>query len=99
VERRPNVGAQATCGRKETCSKRRKSNMKEENKHVVKAGKPNHDRVRVFDKDCNIYKPINSINKQLESLGGRCQLRMLIIFMRLIVRGLVEEFGKVYFEG
>jgi hypothetical protein len=22
------------------------------------AGKPNHDRVRVFDKDCNGYKPV-----------------------------------------
>jgi hypothetical protein len=35
---------------KATC--KRKSNMCE------KAGKPNHDRVRVFDKDCNGYKPV-----------------------------------------
>jgi hypothetical protein len=36
----------------------RKSNMQEE-KHARREGrKPNHDRVRVFDKDCNDYKPV-----------------------------------------
>jgi hypothetical protein len=31
--------------------------MQEENKRGVQAGKPNHDRVRVFDKYCSDYKP------------------------------------------
>jgi hypothetical protein len=44
--------------RKTTCIKRRKSNMQEENPCGKEAGKPNHDRVRVFVKDCNGYKPI-----------------------------------------
>jgi hypothetical protein len=47
-------------GRKETC--KRKSSMQEEKQHArgeacgEKAGKPNHDRVRVFEKGCNDYK-------------------------------------------
>jgi 3-methyladenine DNA glycosylase Tag len=45
-------------GKKETCEKRRKSSMQEEKKHDVQAGKPNRDRVRVFEKYCNDYKPI-----------------------------------------
>jgi hypothetical protein len=35
-----------------------KSNMQGEKQCGEKEGKPNHDRVRVFDKDCNVYKPI-----------------------------------------
>jgi hypothetical protein len=47
---------QATGGKKEVCKKegkgcKRKSNM------ATQEGKPNHDRVRVFDKYCNNYKP------------------------------------------
>lgn len=32
--------------------------MQEEEKCGKKAGKPNHDMVRVFVKDCNGYKPV-----------------------------------------
>jgi hypothetical protein len=54
---RPNFGAHATRGKKATCRKRRKSNIQGEKKRGVQVDKPNHDRVRVFDKDCNRYKP------------------------------------------
>jgi hypothetical protein len=37
---------------------KRKINMQEEKQHGEKARKRNHDRVRVFDKGCNDYKPI-----------------------------------------
>jgi hypothetical protein len=47
---RPNFGARTTGGKKETCRKRRKRNMQEEKKHGAQEDKPNHDRVRVFDK-------------------------------------------------
>jgi hypothetical protein len=43
---------------KEACRKRRKSSMQEEKKRGEEADKPNHNRVRVFDKDCNGYKPV-----------------------------------------
>jgi hypothetical protein len=56
LEGRPNFGARATSGKKATCRKRRKSNMQEEKPHGEEADKPNHIRVRVFDKDCNGYK-------------------------------------------
>jgi hypothetical protein len=39
---------------KATC--KRKSSMQEEKQRGEKAGNPNHDRVRFFDKDCNSYK-------------------------------------------
>jgi hypothetical protein len=45
-------------GRKETCKKRRKSSMQEEKKHGTHADRPNHVRVRVLDKNCNGYKPV-----------------------------------------
>jgi hypothetical protein len=45
-------------GRKATCRKIRKNNIQEKKKHGVKAEKPNHGRVRVFDKDCNGYKTV-----------------------------------------
>jgi hypothetical protein len=35
---------------------KRKNNMQEEKQRGEKVGNPNHDRVRVFDKDCNGYK-------------------------------------------
>jgi hypothetical protein len=54
---RPNVGEQATGGKKATCRKRRKSNMQEEMQLGAKVGNPNQDRVRFFDKYCNDYKP------------------------------------------
>jgi hypothetical protein len=38
------------------CRKRRKSSMKEEKQRGAQAINPNHNRVRVFDKDCNDYK-------------------------------------------
>jgi hypothetical protein len=41
---------QATGGKKETCRKRRKRSMQEEKQRGVWEDKPNHDRVRVFDK-------------------------------------------------
>ena len=44
--------------RKQNAEKRRKSSMQEEKKHGAQESKPNHDRVRVFNKDCNNYKPI-----------------------------------------
>jgi hypothetical protein len=37
---------------------RKENNMQEEKQSGTKACKPNHDRVRVFDKDCNDYKPV-----------------------------------------
>jgi hypothetical protein len=49
-QEKPHARGKATC--------RRKSNMKEEKKHGEKEGNPSHDRVRVFDKDCNGYKPV-----------------------------------------
>jgi hypothetical protein len=55
---KPNFGAHATDGKKETCIKRRKINMQEENKRGAQVVKPNHDRVRVFYKDCKGYKPV-----------------------------------------
>jgi hypothetical protein len=51
-------GSRATRGRKETCRKRRKTNMQEEKKRGTHADRINRDRVRVFDKHCNDYKPI-----------------------------------------
>jgi hypothetical protein len=54
---RPNIGVCATSGRKEEYKKRRKSIMQKEKKHGVQEIKPNFNRVRVFDKDCNSYKP------------------------------------------
>jgi hypothetical protein len=53
----PKFGAHAIGGKKATCKKRRKSSMQEEKQCVVQEGKPNHDRVRVFDKDCNDCNP------------------------------------------
>jgi hypothetical protein len=32
--------------------------MHDEKQCGTQVGKPNHDKVRVFDKDCNGYKPI-----------------------------------------
>jgi hypothetical protein len=54
---RPNFGARATGDKKAADRKRRKNNMQEENKCGAHEDKPNHDRVRVFDKDCNGYNP------------------------------------------
>jgi hypothetical protein len=54
---RPNVEAQATSGKKEACRKTRKRSMQEKKQHGTKAGNPNHDMVRFFDKYCNGYKP------------------------------------------
>jgi hypothetical protein len=52
-------GARAIGGRKKKhAEKRRKSNMQEEKQCGTHADRPNHVRVRVFDKDCNDYKPI-----------------------------------------
>jgi hypothetical protein len=42
----------------EACKKRRKSNMHEEKQRGAQADHPSCDRVRVFYKDCNNYKPI-----------------------------------------
>jgi hypothetical protein len=39
-------------------AKKKKNNMQEEKPHGEEVGKPNHDRVGVFDKDCNGYKPV-----------------------------------------
>jgi hypothetical protein len=50
-------GAHTTGGRKATCKKRRKNNMKEENKHGIHGDMPNYARVRVFDKDYKGYNP------------------------------------------
>jgi hypothetical protein len=47
---RANFGVRAIGGKKETCGKRRKND--------AHADKPNHDRVRFFEKYCNGYKPI-----------------------------------------
>jgi hypothetical protein len=55
---RPNFGVRATGGKKAACKKRRKNNMQKEKRHGTQADKPTHDRVRVFYKDCNDYKPI-----------------------------------------
>jgi hypothetical protein len=44
--------------RKQHAEKRRKSSMQEEKQRSVQEDKPNHDRVRVFEKYCNGYKPI-----------------------------------------
>jgi hypothetical protein len=44
--------------RKQHAEKRRKSSMQEEEQRDKKEGNPNHDRVRVFFKDCNDYEPI-----------------------------------------
>jgi hypothetical protein len=41
---------------KPTC--KRMNNMQEEKQRDEKAYTPNHDRFKVFDKYCNIYKPI-----------------------------------------
>jgi hypothetical protein len=57
LERRPNFGMRAIDGKKESCRKKRKNNMQEEKKHDVEADRPDHARVRVFDKYCNDYKP------------------------------------------
>jgi hypothetical protein len=54
----PNFGARAMSGKKETCKKIMKNNMQEETPRDDKEGNPNHVRVRVFDKDCNGYKPV-----------------------------------------
>jgi hypothetical protein len=55
---RPIFGAHTTGGRKETCKKRRKNNIYKENQRGAQEDMPNHDRVRVFEKHCNNYKPI-----------------------------------------
>jgi hypothetical protein len=39
-----------------TCRKRRKSSMQEENQCGTHVDRPNHVKVRVFDKDFNGYK-------------------------------------------
>jgi hypothetical protein len=57
-EERPNLGACATTSKKATCKKRRKSCMQEEKPCGKEADKPNHVRVRVFDKGFNGYNPI-----------------------------------------
>jgi hypothetical protein len=44
--------------RKQHAEKEGKASMQEEKQCGVQEDKPNHDRVRVFDKDCNGYKPI-----------------------------------------
>jgi hypothetical protein len=54
----PIFGVHAIGGRKETCRKRRKRSMQEEKQRGAHADRPNHVRVRFFDKDCNDYKPI-----------------------------------------
>jgi hypothetical protein len=54
---RPNFGAYAIAEKKEACRKRRKSNMQEKKQRGTQVGKPNHDRVRVFYKDCNECTP------------------------------------------
>jgi hypothetical protein len=55
---RPNFGACTINGKKVACRKRRKSRMQEEKQRGAQAGKHNHNRVRVFYKDCKVYKPI-----------------------------------------
>jgi hypothetical protein len=45
-------------GKKTTCKKRRKISMQEEKQRGTQKDKANHDRVRVFDKNCNNYKAI-----------------------------------------
>jgi hypothetical protein len=54
---RPNIVVCVTSGKKEECKKRRKSSMQKEKKHGTQENKPNCNRVTVFDKDCNSYKP------------------------------------------
>jgi hypothetical protein len=44
--------------KKEACRKRRKISMQEEKKCGAQADKTNHNRVRVFYKDCNRYNPV-----------------------------------------
>jgi hypothetical protein len=51
-------GACTLGGRKAAWRKRSKSSMQEEKQCGVHADKPNHVRVRVFDKYCNGYKPL-----------------------------------------
>jgi hypothetical protein len=51
------LGARATGGKKEACRKRWKSSTQKKTQHGKKEEKPNRNRVRVFDKDCNGYKP------------------------------------------
>jgi hypothetical protein len=58
LKKRSIFGAHALGGRKEACRKRRKSSMQEEKQRDTHADMPNHVRVRVFDKDCNGYKPV-----------------------------------------
>jgi hypothetical protein len=55
---RPNFGVRSIDGKKSACRKRRKRSMQDEKQCGTQVGKPNHDKVRVFDKDCNGYKPI-----------------------------------------
>jgi hypothetical protein len=55
---RHNFGERATGGNKVACKKRRKINMQEEMQRGAQAGRPNHDRFRVVDKDCNGYKHV-----------------------------------------
>jgi hypothetical protein len=54
---RPKFGACAIGGKKVACKKLRKRSMQEEKQRGAQEGKPNHDRVRVFEKYCNCYKP------------------------------------------
>jgi hypothetical protein len=53
----PNFGAHTITSKKATCEKRRKNKMQEEKPRGEEEGKPNHVRVRVFDKGCTGYKP------------------------------------------
>jgi hypothetical protein len=65
---RPNFGVHTTCGKKEACKKRRKSNMQEKKQRGVHADKPNHDRVRVFGNIVMAISHKSSINKVLGGL-------------------------------
>jgi hypothetical protein len=51
------LGACPISRKKEACEKGRKRSMQEGKSTCEKEGKPNHIRVRVFDKGCNDYKP------------------------------------------
>jgi ribosomal protein S9 len=44
--------------RKQHAKKEGKTTCKRKSNVARRKDKPNHDRVRVFDKDCNDYKPV-----------------------------------------
>jgi len=55
--------------------------MQEEKQRGAQADKPNHDRVRVFDKYGNGYKPSSSINKDIGGLGKDIEIYFMMNIM------------------